>query len=449
MAAREIHATRDGLKTGPVPPLSPVERAFLAYDAAHPRVNLAIGGLALFEGRAPAIDEVRRWFGERLPALPRLGSRPVPAGRRRNAWLPLAPHALTALIGDRVVAPEQGRMGLISAVDDLLQEEVRDGGPLWRAWLLRGHAEDEFALLYLGHHALHDGMSIPHRVAGGLLSPDPPGPPQDEHRTPRHGPARARPGLREMTRGGANLVRGFWPPARPATGAGLTGARRLTWAFTDLSLLRHVAREHRTTVNTVFLAALTAVLREWPGSPWHDLSDPDRRPWALVPMSTRSRPGGGAVGNRFIPFRVGLPCDEPAPVRQLAILHAATERGKGDGRTAAESRLGATMPGWLARLLVEATQSPRHSHLLATNVPGPDRALELAGRPVTGFVPVSYLPAGQPLGVALTTYRERTCAAFVTDSGCPDPGDLADRWLRAVQRLVPPARHTPSPSTQR
>ena len=428
MASREIRATRNARASGQMPPLSPVERAFLAYDAAHPRVNLAIGGLALLSGRAPAIGEVRRWFQERLPSLPRLTSALVPAGHRRNVWLPLDPHALTTLVGERVLAPEQGHAGLVSAIDRLLQKGIR-GGPMWRAWVLRGHAEDEFALLYLGHHALHDGMSIPHRVAATLLSPDPP----RDARTAGVRQGR-RPGLRETARGGASLARGFWPLARPAEGGDLTGARRLTWTFTELGLLRQAARAHRTTVNTIFLAGLTAVLREWPGSPWHDLADPVGRPWALVPVSTR--PAGDTLGNRFVPFRVRLPCDERSPARRLAILHAVTERGKGDGRTAAERGLGAAMPGWLARLLVEATQSARHSHLLATNVPGPDRPMQLAGRPVTGFVPVSYLPEGQALGVALTTYRERACAAFVTDSGCAAPGDLADRWLHAVQGLV-------------
>ncbi|GAB2829682.1 wax ester/triacylglycerol synthase family O-acyltransferase [Actinoallomurus bryophytorum] len=436
MASRETHAPRDGRPPGHVPPLSPVERAFLAYDAAHPRVNLAIGGLTLMRGRAPALGEVRRWFRDRLPSLPRLSSALVPAGRRRSAWLPLDRDALTALVGERVLAPEQGHAGLVSAVDGLLQEAIPRGGPMWRAWLLHGHAEDEFALLYLGHHALHDGMSIPHRVAGALLGAEPAGPPPPGRRAQ----VRHRPSLRETARGGVNLTRGFWPLARPEASGVWTGERRLTWTFTDLDLLRHAAGEHRTTVNTIFLAGLTTVLREWPGSPWYDLSEPVRRPWALVPMNTRGRPGDGVLGNRFVPFRIQLPCDEPSPARRLAILHAATERGKGDGRTAAESGLGAVMPGWLARTLVELTQSSRHSHLLATNVPGPDRPLQLAGRPVTGFVPVSYLPAGQPLGAALTTYRETACVAFVTDSGCPDPGDLGDRWLHAVRDLASTTR---------
>jgi diacylglycerol O-acyltransferase / wax synthase len=439
MASRETHARPAGRPPGQVPPLSPVERAFLAYDAAHPRVNLAIGGLVLLRGQAPSLDEVRRWFGDRLPSLPRLSSALVPAGRRRTTWVPLDRDALTAPIGERVLAPEQGHAGLVAAVDRLLAETIRCDGPMWRAWLLHGHAEDEFALLYLGHHALHDGMSIPHRVAGTLLGPEPGGPPP----SPR---VRGRPRLRGTVRGGVNLARGFWPLARPAVSDGWTGERRLTWTFTDLDALRNAAKAHRTTVNTIFLAGLTTVLREWPGSRWYDLSEPEPRPWALVPMDTRGRASDGAVGNRFVPFRVRLPCDEPSPARRLAILHAATERGKGDGRTAAESGLGGVMPGWLARTLVELTQSSRHSHLLATNVPGPDRTLRLAGRPVTGFVPVSYLPAGQPLGAALTTYRDTACVAFLTDSGRPDPGDLADRWLHAVRDLTPTVRLPASPA---
>src|SRR3569833_3150602 len=102
MASREIRATRNARASGQMQTLSPVERAFLAYDAAHHRVDLAIGGLALLSGRAPASGEVRRWCQERLPSLPLLTIALAPSGHRRNVWLPLDPHALTSLVGERV-----------------------------------------------------------------------------------------------------------------------------------------------------------------------------------------------------------------------------------------------------------------------------------------------------------------------------------------------------------
>jgi diacylglycerol O-acyltransferase / wax synthase len=412
-------------------PLQPVERALFSYVARHPRVNATIGAVTLFKGAAPSIDQIRDELRQKLPLAPRMNCSLTFRGPRPATWSPVEHLDLDQLIEERTL-PDSGDAGLRDVIDQLINERLDLTRPLWRVWLLHGYAQDEFAVLYLGHHALHDGFSISRKVAVPLMGS---GMQKDPVRAPQRDSTATPPSISSAVRGAVNVARGFLPPSARLDAAGLTGERRLTWAFTDHSLLSSIARRHGTTVNVVYVAALTAVLREWPDSPWHQLRKRNRQMWAFVPMSTWKESDDLELGNRVIPFRVRLPCEEQDPLTRLTQLAVSTSRGKRDGRVAAERSLGSTMHDWPAQILTELFYSTRYAHLAATNVPGPTQDLQLCGRPVTGFAPVSFLPGRHQMGSALTTYQGRTCVAFLTDTGSSQSDDLPQRWLQAVQEL--------------
>ena len=139
--------------------LSAVDAGFLAQEK--PNTHMHIGGLALFEGEPPALDEFLAHIESRLHLVPRYRQklavaaardRPAAVGRRpdfnlayhvRHTALP-APgdeEALLALAGAGVL-PAPGP--LEAAVGAVARRGPRGGG---------------FALLSKTHHAVVDGVS--------------------------------------------------------------------------------------------------------------------------------------------------------------------------------------------------------------------------------------------------------------------------------------------------
>ncbi|REE95218.1 wax ester/triacylglycerol synthase domain-containing protein [Thermomonospora umbrina] len=416
--------------SAPDRPLGPAEKAFLGYERAHPGTNLGIGGLVLFHGKPPTMAEIYEQAPLRLPEQPLMGCGLTPGSFRQAAWRPRPTLDLTRHCRERILPAGSGRAALLGAVNELLALPFTQGDPPWRLWIIHGYDDDEFAGLYLGHHALHDGVSAMKNVGRLMFGerPETVGP-----RIPR-GTGRPRP-LRAAL-GACRLASGLFPPAMKISDTALTGERRLAWATTSLELMREIGKRHDTTVNTVYLAALTTALREWPDSPWHELQEKGRPLWALVPVSTRAGGEHGDTDVRIAPERGRLPCAEPDPVRRLAILKDVTEPIRASTAVDSERMLRTRIPRWLSQFVLSQALSPRTAHLLATNVPGIRQPCDALGRPVREIVPLSFLPAGQRLAVALTCYRDRACAGFMVDSGHGDAADeLAERWCAAIEEL--------------
>ncbi|WP_341770605.1 wax ester/triacylglycerol synthase domain-containing protein [Actinomadura rubrisoli] len=412
--------------------LGVIERALLAYERAHPTVNLGIGGLVLFEGRPPGIHELLGQAPLHLPTQPLMSCGLSPGANRRSVWRPRPTLDLGLHVRERVLPAGAGRAGLMSLVNELLAVPFTKGEPLWRMWLIHGYDGEEFAVLYLGHHVLHDGVSAMNNIACVLLGE---GGQNGRVRIPRgSGTGRARP-VRVM-RGAGRLASHLYPPAVRLRDEGLTGERRLAWAGTSLERMRDIGKRHGATVNTVYLAALTSALRQWSYSPWREIERRGRPLWALVPVSTRTEGEQNGIDVRIMPERTRLPCDKVHPAEQIALLKATTEAIRGSAVVDSERALRARTPGWLGHFILSRALSPGSTHLLATNVPGTDRPFDLLGRPVREIVPLSFLPVGHRLAVVLTTYQDQARAGFMVDARFASGADeLAALWSAAIDEL--------------
>ncbi|WP_405161613.1 WS/DGAT domain-containing protein [Nocardia sp. NBC_01499] len=406
-------------------PLDPFQRAFLAYEATHPPMSFGIGGILLMEGTPPAVDEVRELFRRQLHLLPQLGCRLSDGPLSRAVWEPQRDIDLRTLIGERLTGPG----GLRGTVDELIRRPFDHSQPLWRVWLVHGYAADEFALIYLGHHALHDGMS----VATTIMSTFADGASVKESK-PRIPRPRADAGAKSsLLKTVAHSISACRPLARPLPGSTDFGERTIHWGHTSLDQLREIGHQHNTTANNVYLAAMTHVLREWPASPWHMLRDKGKPVWAIVPLSIGSEQG--KLSQRSVGFRVPLPCDDPDPLSRLAALDARLSPDTlGTQRSTAQSMIKG-MPYRLFLPWVYHHFSDRFAHLIATNVPGCTHEATVLGRRIAATVPIGFLPARHRLGAAMTSYRDLAVVSFLTDSRLPGAEALPDMWLDAVAEL--------------
>lgn len=402
-------------------PLTGLEAGFFAYGSRPTPINLQIGGLTLFTGTPPPLDEGRRFVTSWTDAVPALALVPHGEGRP-SRWLVLP--ALDPDLHGGVWEAEPG--GLRAAVDALMAEELPPGAPPWQCWLIQGYAEGEWAVLVKAHHALLDGASLI-RLACRVLG-------RASAEEPRPRPRRRGRGtdLVRVARGLLRYVLRFLPVATGAFAFEGTGARRFEWTTVPLATLRGVADRHGCTVNDVFLAALTTVLREWPHTPWRRGPRPV---WTLIPADLHERDGDDEPAAKVVNLRVALPCHEPDPRRRLRALARATAISKRSGHIATGAAGSRVLPVWLVSAILRLTFSRWHIDLLASNVRGSRRALAYEGMPMTGMVPLGFIPRGHPLGAFLVSYSDQACIGYAIDPALPGGDALCRLWEQAVDEL--------------
>lgn len=398
-------------------PLRAFDRGFLAYQARNPQVSLGTGAVLVFPGRPPSLQDVREQLWGRLCELPPMNCRLDGGSWRQARWTPAGSADPTRLIREHLT-PELG-----TAINELLKERFEGPLPLWRCWLVHGYSDQEFALLYLGHHALHDAPAI-RRMADAALGPAP-------KPDPLLVPTPQRPSLWATARGLANNVRSLVPVAAQTARDDFMHERRLSWGFISGLELNAIARKHDVTINDVFLAGLTGVLRGWPDSPWHA----GRTLWALVPVNTRSTGEASHSGNRLSAFRVRLPCDEERPLRRLEVIADRTAHGLRRGHQDAERGLPSMTPKWFGQFAVGRAMSSRYAQLLTSCFPVVGGALSLAGRPATKVIPALILPRGHHFSAGMAISPDHTCVAFCADSSLATADELPARWLQSIQEL--------------
>ncbi|KJY42124.1 hypothetical protein VR41_09255 [Streptomyces sp. NRRL B-1568] len=414
--------TAAGRRTGP----GPFDNGFLAYGKAHPATPMAIGVAALCTGEPPTREELHLLIGLATDICPELAA-PAPAG----------PGHAGAFRPDRhlfeVRAPAgSGSAGLNEALNEVANEPLP--GVMWGVWLIHGHAPGEFAVVLRGHHAHFDGMLIA-RLCGQLGGADPAGAPRPTPPAARRGAPDPRAAAREAL----GALRRLRYTTRPVAAAhALAGRVRQVCSTADLHHMRRIAATHEATVNDVYLTALAGALAAWETDPaWHHDHRPVR---AKIPLGLR-RPGtAGALGAEISADWLTLPCGTADPVERLALVAAGTRRIRARLADPGTGALMRTLPPRLRRLVLESDMNPRRTSLVATHVPGPARRLSLAGREITGILPLMFLFAGQRLSVCLATYADTAYFSVMADRSTPDLDNLPLLWQKELDRLAEAAR---------
>lgn len=435
--------------------LSPADRSSLA--AEHGPVNMAVGGLLLFEPK-PRLTRamVAQRLGERLHLIPRLRQRleEPPLGLANPVWTDDVDFDLDWHVREAGLASPGDDGELCALVGREFSHRLNRTRPLWEATLIDGMADGRQGLLMKVHHALVDGMAAM-GLAALVLDPSeqPLQIPPAEHEWEPHryelsrhvarlasrplsiaprlmfdgmqwaldpDPRRAAAEMRGATEVALELARAR--PQAPMTPLNrlISPNRRFALVSGDLAAVKRAGRAAGATVNDTLLAVVAGMLGRYLDAAGPSGYPPGARlPVALVPVSVRGEASPGEVGNRISTVFVDLPVDQPELAARIAAISAQTRQLK----DSAAVRAGALMvgasgwapplvSGWLAR----AMGSVRAFNLVVSNLPGPQQPFYLSGVRMHEVYPIVPLnPASQGLTVGIISYDGRLCFGLLAD----------------------------------
>jgi WS/DGAT/MGAT family acyltransferase len=213
--------------------------------------------------------------------------------------------------------------------------------------------------------------------------------------------------------------------------------KRVAWMEPfRLDEVKAVGRGLGCTVNDVLLASCAGALRSYLIDHGEDVDGLTIR--ATVPVSLRPLEHAKKLGNHFGLVFLDLPIGEPNPLRRL-------ERVAANMRELKRSRQAIMSFGVLAALGLgpHAIQQPalemlsRKATAVATNVPGPQQPLYLAGDRITEmmfWVPQS---GSIGMGISILSYDGDVHFGLIVDSKrVPDPDDVIRRFRPEFEKLL-------------
>jgi WS/DGAT/MGAT family acyltransferase len=453
--------------------LTPLSAAFLQAEDEDPTTTMAIASAAIFEGPAPAQDELVAHIAGRIPMVPqyRQRVRRVPLDLGPPVWEDDPSTDLTWHVRRTALPTPGGPAELHRLIARIMSARMDRTRPLWEYWVVEGLDEGRWALLQKVHHCVVDGVSGA-ALYEVLFDPSPePRPPAEDTWVPRdpastlgltaravrdlawrpirgvgvaasslaRSPLDMAERVADTVRGTASLVGSI----APVTSTSLTGQigrqRRYTSSVVSLREVRAIRRAHGVTINDVALAAITGGFRALLLARG-ETPDP-HAVRTLVPVSVRAPGEEGIPDNRvslMLPF---LPVDEPDPV---ARLHAVRER-IAEASDAGEAAAGGTLtevsvyePYLPVALGVKlAFRLPQRQLVtVTTNVPGPRAPLYALGRRCVRILP--YVPIADRLriGIAIFSYCDELAFGITGDyDTMPDLTVFRQGILDAVDEL--------------
>ena len=446
--------------------LSPADRSSLAAEVGS--VNMAVGGLLLFEGgEGMRYERVVERVVDRLHLIPRYRQRlrAGTTGLTNPVWVDDDGFDITWHVRRAVLPAPGDEAALAQFVGSQMSRRLDRSRPLWELTVVEGLGGGRAALLAKMHHALVDGVAAvdigtvlldPSVEPLRIPAPDEPWAPQAYDRT-RHlarlaatpivraqkllldsatraltpDPGRAAGDLRRATELLVQLAR--TRPSAPMTplNAGHGPNRRFAFASAPLADLKAAGRAQGATVNDALLAAVAGMLRRY----LEAAGAVPRKPLvALVPVSVR-RPGEEG-GNAISTVLVDLPVGEPDPAARIAAIHATMAEIKDSAAIRAGALLvGAS--GWAPPLvsstLARATGNLRAFNVVVSNVPGPQQPFWLNGCRLLAVHPAVPLnPGNQGLTVGIISYDGRVCFGLLADRDLDPPLEVASQGLRAA-----------------
>jgi WS/DGAT/MGAT family acyltransferase len=439
--------------------IAPVDVAWLRMDG--PRNLMVIHGVHLFDAPLERERLLRTLCG-RLGAIPRFRRRAV---QRDGVWwwddspgFDAASHLVEATL-----PPGAGDAELSAYVSSRMEEPLSLERPLWEVTLVHGYGSGS-ALLWRLHHCLGDGIALVVLMlaltdlhadgdAGtGTHTWSSENPLADLFGETSLSPREALAQLEGILPEGARLlvrpaeemaktsrwlrVLGWlptflrlalrWPDPRTRfKGGRLSGHKRVAWSRPiPLAVVRQAKAAVGCTVSDLLLTAVAGGLRRYLEG--HGASTAGLSFRAILPVSLRPLERMNELGNQFGLVFLPLPVGAVDPHRRLDALH----RGLRALRRSLEplvvlhvlSIMG-HVPLLLHRLTVRIFGSKGTAVL--TSVPGPNRELYLAGRPIRGMVFWVPQSGSIAMGISILAYAGQVRLGVMTDSALvPDPENV-------------------------
>ncbi|MFI0481074.1 phosphatase PAP2 family protein [Actinomadura sp. 9N215] len=398
-------------------------------------VPQVVGGVAEFAGPGPAAGRMRDLMAERLPHLPRLTQRIVPAGRfRRARWVEAGAIDLDWHVQEVDLPAPGGRRALDDLVARLVADPLDHDRPLWRFWLVRGGTRGPDAVVILLHHAIADGIGVVD-ILRGILEPHLP------DAEPMRGPggfARAAavvPGL---------VLLGLDGAAPTVSVSGRLGPERAFETVTlPLDQVRDTARAAGVRVTDVLLALVGEVVADVLAHRGERAGGRALR--AAVPMTLRApappdRGRTAVPGNLTAALRLDVPVD-PMPVRErLAAVHRSAERRRRSGRAVASTAVLAligVLPPRLHARAARGTYRARFFGGIVSNMPGPSVPMSMAGSPLGDVHPILPLADGVPFAVGALSWNGALHVAVTAEPRLlPEAAAFTGGMVRAFGELA-------------
>ena len=449
--------------------LSALDASFLYLDG--PRTPMHISSLAIYQGPAPAVDELVRHLESRLPLVPRFRQRleSVPFNGHRPVWIADQDFDLESHLS-RTALPSPGTEAQLREISGrILSQPLCRTRPLWEMWLIDGLEHNRFAILSKTHHALWDGVSGVDLHSVLLDADADPGPlpaPTDEPVEPP--PSRAQiftRGIRdrigdalglardavhaardpigtmksaaELAAGSASLAASLLRPA-PASSlnAPLGSRRRYALGRAWLDDVKALKDEFGTTVNDAVLAGVAGGLRRWHmhrGMVPRDMK-------VMVPVNIRDPRERGTLGNRVAMLVVPLPVSQPNALLRLKAVHRTMKHAKDSAQISAGEaflRMSSFFPPQIVAAVSRAQAHYRSFNLLVTNIPGPQFPLYLRGRRLLELFPQAPLAANQALSIGALSYDGRIGFGLLADHALvPDVDVLREGLEESMDELT-------------
>ena len=449
--------------------MSPQDASFLHIedDVSH----MHIASVAIFEGPAPDIAELRTMVAGKLPLVPRYRQkvRFVPLELGRPVWVDDANFNLEYHVRQTALGSPGGDDQLRTLVGRVMSQQLDRSKPLWEMWMVEGLADGHWAIFSKTHHCMVDGVSGTDLLTVVLdKETDPPAQPVDTW-TPTPEPSTAelvtsalrdrltspyeqfrsfraagRP-LREVAAGIGSLA----TLARPTPPTSLNGPigphRRWAWARSSLADVKTVRGGLGGTVNDVVLAAITRGFRDLIISRGEDPAAAVIR--TLVPVSVRTKgpgpaAGDGTLNNKVSAMFASLPVGIDDATERLAAIRSQMEGLKESKQAMAGEALTA-MSGFAPPMLLSmgtrlASRIPqRNVNTVTTNVPGPQYPLYAVGRQMLEAFPYVPLAGSVRVGVAIFSYNGKINFGVTGDyDTAPDIGVLTDGIEAGMAEMV-------------
>ena len=429
--------------------MSPLDATFLHIEDGVNHMHIA--SCALFEGPAPAYDDLVALFRGKLPLVPRNRQkvRFVPGGMGRPVWVDDPHFRIDYHIRHTALPPPGSHDDLRRLMGRLMSQQLDRNRPLWETWVVEGLADGGWALISKVHHCMVDGISGTDLMAVVLDASRDGSPPVADNWHPgaepsdaalvvdafadtMASPAEMGRWVRSATRApkriaqeaaaavqGATALGKRLRPNVPLSIEGTIGPhRRWGWARSSIEEVKQIRSVLGGTVNDVVLAAITGGFRDLLVHRG-ELQGPlaaDTVVRTLVPVSVRTQ-GDHTYNNQVSGMIAELPVGIADPVERLQAIHTQMQDLKDSHQAVAAKVLMNDLAGFAPPVLLSVglrtaisvmRRMPQRSvNTVTTNVPGPQMSLFACGREMLDYFPFVPISQGVRTGVAIMSYNRK------------------------------------------
>lgn len=442
------------------------------FFVEHKNVPMHLGSLVVFEGPAPAYQDLVDLYAAKLARVPRYRQivRTAPLQVFRPAWVD-DEHFEIGYHVRHAAVPKPGRpRQLRNLAGQIFAQRLDRDRPLWEAWFLEGIEGGRWAIISKVHHCMVDGIGgtdlmtevFDHGPDAGLVAPESwepePGPSVADQVIGGVGdmvtwPLRlladmpgfvlqrlqSRADLVGFTRGLTGSARRLAVPSASSLNGPIGPHRKWVWTTASVSRVKRIRAALGGTINDLLLAAITTGFRDLLIERGELSEGVVVR--SLVPISIRGQDERGVLTNRVSAVLANLPVAEPDPMRRLELLREQMDDVKRThqavGAELLTEMLGFTASTLLALGSRAAFQIPQPLvQTVTTNVPGPRFPLFILGRQMVEAYP--YVPIGDNvrISIAIYSYLDRFSFGITADySAAPDLSVLTRGIRRGLAEL--------------